>query len=393
MAIPFENTLAASGNGSLRAGWWLSAVGTVIILAWGSVALYVELPVTVSSADGRAVSATQALDISSLSDAPISALPFQLGDAIEPGDVLITFDSEPLQLELSRSQQRLAALRQEIESIDLETASIANSLAGELESYDMALEALAARTEETEAELNYATEAEALYREFRAQRQIDALQYARAETEVAQIRLQLQAQEAQASELLANKRLAISRNETTRAQLMRHRAGLAGEIAELQPEQRKIELRIEELTVRAPFAGRIGAMARVAVGQSLQPGDWLMTLVPNREFEFQATFAARTAAGRLRMEQPARIRFYALPWTEFGTLDARVLRVGTEERNGTVRVDFRVDTDAPLAAQLNHGLKGEAVVQIDEATLAQRMFWLLHRPAPDPQPTQHASVQ
>ncbi len=393
MAIPFENTLAASGNGTLRTGWWLTAVGATIMLVWGFVALSVGLPVTVSSADGRAVSATDALDITSISDAPIATLPFQLGDAIEPGDVLITFDSEPLRLELTRSQQRLASLREEIDSIDVEIVSIADSLAGELDSYDMALEALAARTEETEAELNYAIEAEALYRQFRSERQIDALQYARAHTEVAQIQLQLQALKAERSELLANQRLAVSKNETSRAQLMRHRAGLAGEVAELQPEQRKIELRIEELTVRAPFAGRIGAMSRVSVGQSLQPGDWLMTLVPNREFEFQATFAAREAAGRLRVEQPARIRFYALPWTEFGVLDARVLRVGTEERNGTVRVDFRVDTESPLAAQLNHGLKGEAVVQIDEATLAERMFWLLNRPAREILPLQHASAQ
>jgi multidrug resistance efflux pump len=399
VAIPFENTLSASGNGSLRTGWWLSGIGAVIILVWGFVAFSIDLPVTVSSADGRTVSATESLDISSISDAPISALPYQLGDAVAPGDVLISFDTEPLRLELTRSRERLAALRQEIESIDLEIASIADSLTGELDSYDMAIEALAARTEETEAELRYAREAEALYRQFRAERQIDALQYARAHTEVAQIELQLQAQEAEYSELLANKRLAMSRNETARAQLLRHRAGLAGQLAELQPEQRKIEHRIDELTVRAPFAGRIGAMAGVAVGQSLQPGDWLMTVVPDREFEFQATFIANDAAGRLRVEQPARIRFYALPWTEFGTLDAQVLRVGTEERNGTVRVDFTLDTDAELAAQLSHGLKGEAVIQIDEATLAQRMFRLLNRPgraerhAAAPLPVQHAAAR
>ncbi len=392
MAIPFENTLNASGNGSLHAGWWLAGVGAAIIVVWGYVALYVGLPVTVSSADGRTVSATESLDISSSSDAPVALLPYQLGDTVEAGEVLIGFDTEPLRLELTRSRERLGALRQEIDSIDLEIASIAEALTGELDSFDMAREALIARTEETEAELRYAREAEALYRQFRSERQIDALQYARAETEVAQIELQLQALEAQSSELLANKRLAMSRNETTRAQLMRHRAGLAGELAELQPEQRKIEHRIDELTVRAPFAGRIGAMSRIAVGQSMQPGEWLMTLVPDREYEFQATFVAREAAGRLRVDQPARIRFYALPWTEFGTLDAQVLRVGTEERNGTVRVDFTVDRDAELAAYLSHGLKGEAVIQIDEATLAQRMFWLLNRPGRDaPVPVQQTA--
>ncbi len=394
VAIPFQNTLGALGSDSLRAGWWLCGAGTIVLLAWGFVALSVPLPVTVSSADGRTVAAADALDIATLSDAPIAALPRKLGDVVSAGDVLLEFDSEPLRLELARSQQRLQSLEQEIESIDVGLTALGETLEGELVSFDMASEALSARMAETRAELDYAIEAETLYRQFRAERQIDALKYARAQTEVAQIRLQLQAREAESSELMANRRLAVSRNETARAQLMRHRARLMGDRAELAPEQRKTQLKIEELTVRAPFTGRVGAMARVSVGQALQPGEWLMTLVPIREYEFQATFSAREAAGRLRPEQPARIRFYALPWTEFGTLEARVLRVATEERNGTVRVDFTVDADSPLGAHLDHGLKGEAVVQIDEATLTQRMFWLLNRPAPGtPDPIQHAAVR
>ena len=394
VAIPFENTLGALSNDSLRSGWWLTALGTVLLVVWAFVAFTVALPVTVSSADGRAVSATDSLDVSSMSDAPISLLPFQLGDAVEAGDVLLEFDAEPLELELKRSQQRVVALEQEIESIDREIKSTEESLQDELESYDRAFEALSAKIEETRAELAYAIEAESLYREFRSERRIDALKYSRAHTEVAQIQLRLKAQDSESSELLANRRLVISRNETTQAQLMRHRARLIGDVAEMQPELKKIQLRIEELIVRAPFAGLVGSMARVSVGQAVQPGSWLMTLVPTREYEFHASFTAREAAGRMRVEQPARIRFYALPWTEYGTLDATVLRVGSEERNGSVRVDFMVDTDSPIAAQLNHGLKGQAVVQIDEATLTERMFRLLIRPSPEaPIQTQQAAIR
>lgn len=366
----------------MGSGWWLAGLGSLMLLVWGVVAFSVALPVTVSSADGRAVSAADALDISSTSDAPIAVLPLRLGDAVERGDVLVEFDTEPLRLEQTRIQQRLAALMQEIESVDREITSTGDTLQGELDSVDRAYDALKARMEETKAELAYAIEAETLYRQMRSERQIDALKYSRAHTEVAQIRLQLQAQQSGSSELLANRRLVISRNETAQAQLMRHRARLAGDIAEMQPELRKIQLNIEELTVRAPFPGKVGAMARVAVGQSVQPGGWLMTLVPTKEYEFQATFAAREAAGRMRVDQPASIRFYALPWSEYGTLEATVLRVGSEERNGTVRVDFRLDTGSPLAAQLNHGLKGQAIVQIDEATLTERMFRLLNQPLP-----------
>ncbi|MEM8767313.1 MAG: HlyD family efflux transporter periplasmic adaptor subunit [Pseudomonadota bacterium] len=384
MAIPFENTLGAVRYGSLRAGWWLGGLGFVLLAFWLFVAVSIALPVTVSSADGRAVSATDSLEITSVSSEPLATIPYQLGDRVNAGDLLFAFDAEALELELARSRERLAALKAEVESVDREIVSIGATLEGELSSFDMAAAALAARIEETHAELDYALEAEFLYRQMRAERQIDALKHARAETEVSRLRLRLEAQEAEASELLAKRGLATSRTETTRAQLMGQRARLTGDIAELEPEQRRIQLRIEELSVRAPFDGEVGAMARVSVGESLQPGEWLMTLVPSREYEFQATFAAREAAGRLQAEQPARIRFFALPWTEYGTLNARVLRVSSEERNGTVQVDFAVDKNSPLAAQLNHGLKGQVVVQIDKATLTERLFWLLNRPAQSP---------
>ena len=66
VAIPFENTLGALRGNSVRAGWWLAGGGSAIMLAWMVVAVTIAVPVTVSSVDGRVVSATDPMDISSI---------------------------------------------------------------------------------------------------------------------------------------------------------------------------------------------------------------------------------------------------------------------------------------------------------------------------------------
>lgn len=377
VAIPFENTLNALRGNSRRAGWWLAGGGAGVMLVWLAVAFAVAVPVTVSSVDGRVVSTTDPMEISSTSDEPVVALPFKLGDQVAANDLLVEFDSLALRLRLEEHRERVSALRQEVASIEQEIVSSSQAGLNQLDSYDRAQERLAARMGESRAQLEHAVTAERLYGELRSERRIDALKYSQARADLERSRMTLQAQQAESNELLANRRLAANRNATHQAQLAREKAQLSGAIAELQPQIRGLRSRIDEQTVRAPFAGEIGATARFTPGQSVPPGEWMMTLVPTKEFEFQATFAAREAAGRVVVGQPARIRFHALPWTEYGTMEATVLRVGSEERGGTVRVDFQLDPESPLSGYLGHGLKGQIVLQIDEATLAQRMLRLL----------------
>jgi membrane fusion protein (multidrug efflux system) len=103
----------------------------------------------------------------------------------------------------------------------------------------------------------------------------------------------------------------------------------------------------------------------------------LLTLVPEHGYEFQAHFVAADAAGRVRPDQPVRIEFFALPWTQYGMLDARVLRVGSEERDGRVTVDMELEHTSPLYEAISHGLKGRATVLIEETTLATKLVNLL----------------
>ena len=155
-------------------------------------------------------------------------------------------------------------------------------------------------------------------------KQIDQLTLSEARSNVAQARKTLEAERAELLEKEAAKQRTLNEIASNRARLDGKDAQLSGAIAELGPQIQQLERRIAESRVHAQFAGRIGAIAQLTVGQIAEPGTWLMTLVPEHGYEFQSHFVAAQAAGRVRVDQHARIEFFALPWTQYGMLDARV---------------------------------------------------------------------
>lgn len=79
---------------------------------------------------------------------------------------------------------------------------------------------------------------------------------------------------------------------------------------------------VDATRLAAPVAGRV-ANRTVRVGQFVQPGMRLMTLVPSDELYVVANFK-ETQLGLMRAGQPVRIRVDALPGIEFGGAVASV---------------------------------------------------------------------
>jgi hemolysin D len=377
VAVSFENTLRSLELDSRRSGLAFVAGGVALFVVWLLLAFTIELPLTVASVDGRVVAAAEPIEVKSVSPEPIAEVSVQLGQRVAAGAALIRFDATQFEFDLSSTRERIRKLTDELASLRREIASSEALAVSEGEEFDHAMDRLRARVGETRAVIEHDENAEQIYAALRSQRRIDELKYSEAKSKLAQDRKSLEAEAAELLEKESAKRLAFNQRGVERAQLEGKQAQLAGEIAELQPKVRQLERRVEELSVRAPFAGQIGAMANLTVGQIVDRGTWLLTLVPDRGFEFESHFAAADAAGRVRPEQPVRIEFFALPWTQYGLLDGRVKRVGSEERDGRVRVDIELEPRGPLYEAISHGLKGRATVLVEETTLARKLVNLL----------------
>jgi membrane fusion protein (multidrug efflux system) len=117
-------------------------------------------------------------------------------------------------------------------------------------------------------------------------------------------------------------------------------------------------------------AGRVGSvLPPLPPGAFVKEGASLGAIVPSGELRVVAEFTPEAAIGRVREGQPGRLRLDGFPWTQFGSVGARVVSIGSEPRDGRVRAELSV-VGAPPAVPMQHGLPGSLEVEVERATPA-----------------------
>jgi membrane fusion protein (multidrug efflux system) len=167
---------------------------------------------------------------------------------------------------------------------------------------------------------------------------------------------------------------------TTRAQIDQARAQLQAAEASV----RQAQLDLQDTTIRSPLAGRVGDRA-VRVGQFVQPGTRLMTIVPVQDVYLTANFK-ETQIGRMRAGQPATIHVDALPGTELhGTVASFAPGTGAQfallpPQNATgnftkivqrVPVRIHIDADEQTRQLLLPGLSVTVEVDVHDASRSE----------------------
>jgi multidrug resistance efflux pump len=144
---------------------------------------------------------------------------------------------------------------------------------------------------------------------------------------------------------------------------------LAIEQAKLQT----LEYEIERRTVRARATGTISDAIGCAPGITVTPATRLGTLLPRGEVHVVAHFEPRDVIGRATRGDKAIIRVENFPWTQFGTLAADVREVGSEPRDGLVRVELGVTSNNPQIPA-THGLTATAEIEIERLSPARLLL-------------------
>ena len=152
---------------------------------------------------------------------------------------------------------------------------------------------------------------------------------------------------------------------------------------------RVLERDIELRTIRAPVAGRIGAMGPLRPGTVIKEAARVATVIPRGQMRVTAHFDAAGAVGRVRQGQRGRLRLFGFPWTKFGTVETEVASVGNEASEGRVRVELTIaNAAAGLPIPVQHGLPGLVEVEVDNISPASLLLdaagrFLDRRDSPD----------
>lgn len=181
-----------------------------------------------------------------------------------------------------------------------------------------------------------------------------------------------------ANENLSQSQRMLSASRQNLAQAQQERSALQARRREevFQSEQRVqtaeikrdgLALLASRTEIRVPVAGDVEAMT-VKVGDVVQPGQTIARLVP-RDLDYQVTsFLPEKDRAFVKAGDAVKLELEQFPYTEFGTLDGRVTRIGSDlataqeireamgDDGGPAGAAYRLDIDVqrPSSGRLQH---------------------------------------
>ncbi len=323
------------------------------------------------------VSATARLEVSEaahLVEAPVAgrvrATYLLLGQEVQAGDVLVELEVDAQRLRLEEERTRLAALAPEPAVLRDEIRAEEAAQREEQQAGQLARDQAHARHREAEAAAQLgAQEAERMGRLF-ARAYVAELDLLRARAEARKQREAADAWRLEISRLEWDLRTRRSDRQARLQQLAREVTQLEGQLTATRIAIERLEYEIERRYIRAPVAGRLGEVTTLRVGAMVSVGARVGAVIPPGTLKVMADFLPSAALGRIQPGQPAQLRLEGFPWAQYGAVSATVASAANEVRDGQVRVELAVRSDAVPSSLLQHGLPGTIEIAVDHVSPA-----------------------
>ncbi|TMQ12419.1 MAG: HlyD family efflux transporter periplasmic adaptor subunit [Deltaproteobacteria bacterium] len=371
MAYPFERTLRSlngyeSGTRVLLVVMVTIAVGGLAV--WAAAA---EVPVMKVSSQGRVEPHNAVYRLEPPAAGRVVRSMLNLDQDVKEGDLLIEFDTRSERLELEQSKTTSVALEQELSVIREQIANKREELAAS----GLVDEVAVREAQEREGELvprNRLAKQRAQLAQQSPSGSISELEKLERVTEVDALD---SASRAQSLAVLRLRREQAVRRQTLTAQVLglkREELRAEGQQRELKVAVDRLEYQIEKKHYRAAASGRLVDVVELGAGAFIADGQRVGTiLATDAQVRVRARFP-KEMVGLIQPGQTAQLKLDGYPWTIYGTVPARVARVGTEPGiaatpeaiPGTVRVELDIRAPSDPRIQLRHGLTATVEVEV-----------------------------
>lgn len=383
-----RTTRSLAHDGGRRTLLGFGAAG-LLLAAWLSWFLFGHVTVYEVSRQARLEVQQSAHPIAALVQSRIATNPLVLGQEVRAGDLLIELDAQAEKLKLKEEQSRLQTLLPRIASLKKEVAALEQAAARERASAQAAALGASSRTREAAAAVDFAHENERRLREESAIGGVAQIEAVRAQAESLKLAAARDALAAEQRRLATDAEARAFQQEAQVESLRRMILSMQGDAQAAESTIARLQEEIERHTVRAPVSGTIADVAVLRTGAYVAAGQKLATVVPRGGLIIVGDFVPAAVLGRIHAGQPARLRLDGFPWAQYGMIEARVVRVAGEVRDGLVRVEFEPAKEGAPKLALQHGLPGSIEVGIEEVSPAQLVMRAAGRfdtPTPAPVP-------
>jgi membrane fusion protein (multidrug efflux system) len=346
-----------------------------LFLAWAAWLYLARVPLYEVSDSARLEVGQAAYPIQVLATGRVVASHLALGAKVQAQEVVVELDTESERQRLNEERARLASFTVQREVLQREILAEEQAKRQDRDVGHSALEQADGRVQEAQAAEKFAIEKAQRLSAAHTRGFISEFEMLEAKAAEERLRAVANVHRIETSRLQQDLRTKESERKARIERLNREQSRLQGDIGVVTAGINRLAHEVENRRIRAPITGLLGDVSPPRIGAVVREGDKLGAVVPQGDLRVVAEFSPSSAVGRVRPGQPARLRLDAYPWAQYGIIAASVGTVGSEVRDGHVRVELTVHLDRGLRIPLQHGLPGSLEIEVERvspATLALR---------------------
>ena len=370
MPTSFSRTTRSLSVDSSRVALIALGIAGLALLIWLIWFAFGRVTVYEVSKAARLEVGTAPRDVTSVQSGRLAKSRLVIGQQVRAGDVLVELDTTAQRLRLAEAEAQLRNLPAKSISLRRESAALRGAQFDGQRSSQAEVVAAQARLNEAAAAAQFAQESARRQRADSLSGGSAPVEALRAATDARKAASARDALSADIARLGLSARTRSGESEAQIESLSRAALAVDSEMAATRDLIAQLRLEIENRAVRAPVDGVVADMLPLRPGAFVSLGQKLATIVPGGDLMIVAEFDPATALGRIKPGQLARLRLDGFSWAQYGSVDAKVLRVASEMRGQSLRVEFAAARNAARGMALRHGLTGTVEVNIETVSPA-----------------------
>lgn len=335
---------------------YLLVVSTALLLPWSMLSKVEET----GSARGRLEPQGKMLQLDAPVEGTVASVKVEEGSSVKAGQVLLELESDVMRAELQQTESKQAGLLDRLTQLEMmKNQLVVVTRAQQLQNQAQA-SAQQAQIDQTAQELSFNQSAYKLNQDLLARNQATAERFRHAQQEGVVSLLQLE--EVERTLIESQKLLQQNHSEIqqSRAELSRQQSTYEGllragevtilesqkQIEELQSQLRdtqtelaqtktqiqSLKFQLQERVLHAPMDGILFQLPVKAAGAVVQPGDLIAEIAPEGATLILKAQMPSQDSGFLQVGMPAKIKFDAYPFQDYGVVSGHVSWVSPDSK-------------------------------------------------------------
>jgi multidrug resistance efflux pump len=346
----------------------LLAISALLAAAWVGWMLLARINVYATTDQARVEVAQAVYFVQAPLSGRVTKSSLELGRQVEPGDVLVELEADPQKLRIQGEETHETALQSQLTDLRRELDAQQRALAAERIDGSLAVEQARSSLAEAQETARLAQDEFKRRSELYKQGLLSQLDLEQYESDLKKKNIELESAQTAVGRAAREQRMHGGERQAHLEEIQSDIGRIEGELAVSGNTVEQLQHELGWRQIVAAGRGRLDETVDLKPGSYVREGDRLAAIVPDGQMRIVAYFEPRAAIGRVRPGQMAWLRLDGFPWEEYGALTARVSSVGSEVRDGRVRVELAPQTNGRVPLQ--HGLPGTLEVAVERVSPA-----------------------